>query len=963
MEKNKIIKTSARLLLGGFIILGFFLFTTAIKAEEPEGAFNNVLVKDFPVKYHESTGTINGEAIIGNFSDQSFYNLNYKLELLAYGKDIDLGTVVHEEFSSNSFSIQGQGEVRESFSYKIPEGVPSGDYNFVFQIVDSRGRPLGFGNYPFTYSNNTNNLITVNPESIKIEVNKEDHHWGEGPSTKKEDEVKLKFELANNNQKSITDVTPYLTVYPYTSSLKKVYEKDLELFSLNAGETRQFSYQMPELANPQSYLVVVEFKKDNQLVALPVRGRWVVEGIQGKIFTSGIDKNNNLTLEVIGSPFSKEESGTAMISILDENGNLCFSQEKKINKMGAGTQIVSLPINFQKQCFNPTVKVDLRIKDKLVDTYEKKLDSDSVKQLQIIAIEKDTDIDKEKKINKKKIALLFLIIPVILILIILIINRDRDKGKKNIGLLSLIILSGTMLFSFLPVREANAWVADTGNYLSIGNSYLYNRYFFPSSDQSAITTQRNCLNARNDYCYVGSRLYYEGFYEAQWQNPTPNQIFEIGENIPCSISNIRAWCYNLEMPTKIKWNVFSRLNNQVIKSGTKFLPGGIHSAGWSIDSLPEGKYAIYFNLYFSPSGFGDVLLYQGMIRYFDVVGCDCSSPACYESQEELLANDPFCTGGGTHGPITYHSEEALNISPWTWTWDCNLGDYIKSNCRAYKAPECGSANDGTYTEAESFSGNPENLCSVGYLSEGVMANDNGWEWSCGNGTCLQKNCSAVRETVAPFCSLSPHNTSICEGETSTVTVDGLAPAKGSANLTKVNWNSPNSGELGSWSSTQPDIYTNITWDDGKFKFDIVGLSVSSINPINFFVNDGTGSYEAQCNTAVYIKPAGCNVSVSPSENLTVGTSVNITIMPECIEQVDSYDLDILYQGTDDPTSWEYVDGDISDGEVTITIKEAGVFTFDATVEGDINGPGGTTDCNCQTTAFTSGSKWWERDTE
>ena len=69
MQKKKIIKTSVRLILSGFIILASFLFNAVVKAEEPEGAFNNVLVKDFSVKYHESTGTIYGEAIIGNFSD------------------------------------------------------------------------------------------------------------------------------------------------------------------------------------------------------------------------------------------------------------------------------------------------------------------------------------------------------------------------------------------------------------------------------------------------------------------------------------------------------------------------------------------------------------------------------------------------------------------------------------------------------------------------------------------------------------------------------------------------------------------------------------------------------------------------------------------------------------------------------------------------------------------------------
>ncbi|MEA3273352.1 MAG: hypothetical protein U9Q72_02030, partial [Patescibacteria group bacterium] len=719
-------------------ILGFFLVTTAVKAEEPAGAINNIMVKEFPVKYHESTGTINGEAVIGNFSDQSFHNLSYKLELLAYGKDIDLGIIVHEEIAPNNFSIQGQGEVRESFSYEIPKGVPSGDYNFVFRVIDSRGRPLGFDSYPFSYFNNSSNLITVDSESIKIEVNKKNHHWREGPNTKKGDEVKLKFELTNNNKGSITNTVPHLTVYPYTPSFDKVKETDLESFSLKAGETKQFSYSMPELTNPQSYLAIIELKKDNQLIALPIRGRWVVEGIQGKIFTSGIDNNNNLTLEVIGSPFSEEESGTAIINVLDENGNLCFSQEKKITEMGAGTQIVSLPINFQQQCNNPTLKVSLKIKGKTVDTYEKKLDSDSVKSMQIAIT------SREGGTSKRTIALFLLIIPAIAIVITLIGTRDKKKvlakRKVIVGLLLLMFL-GVAFLPLLSVREIKAWIAEVGHYESIGK-HGWLRYK-PSQDK--IKIQQQCLNAKNNYCHVGTRLGIEranhvmGFNIINWQKPYHNQTFKTGENVLIAMNNINNWCLNgVDMPTTIKWVVYSRADGTLVDSDSISIDKSTADFSQNIGDFDSGKYALYANIYFY-HGSNISLLYHGMIRHFEVRGCDCSDVACYENEEDLLANDSFCTRGD-YTALQYHSTASANISPWTWTWDCNWEGYTKEDCKAYKAPQCGTAINQPSSNKPTI-----NLCGIGEASE-VESNitNNTWDWTCGNGSCESVNCSATQ---------------------------------------------------------------------------------------------------------------------------------------------------------------------------------------------------------------------------
>ncbi len=416
-----------------------FLFTFANFSQAQGGAFNNVLVKDLEVEYDDAKKVISGKAIIGNFSDQSFHDLNYLLQIMAYvqneGEITSLGNAVYDKKSKKSFSIQANGEATESFIYEIPPAMPTGEYNFIFQVIDANGRSLGFDSYKFSHSNNADNLLIIDNSKSKILANNEEFSCLEGPAVEKNKKVFLEFEATNNSQAAIGGIVPNLTVYPYNTSQEIVMEKKLEVFSVAPGEKKTLNYEMPQMEKPQSYLAVIELKQNGQLISLPIRGKWVVEGPQGKIFTSGINSKNELVVETVGSPFTMGKKASLEVKILDKNRSICFSEKKEIVNFDKTPKKDSFPLIFKKKCKNPTVKIDLKMEGSLMDSYEKKLDADSVSRLNQINKEAEKAETIEKKVSSKKlifwIVLSSILVIILILAIIFIIKKRKETFKIN----------------------------------------------------------------------------------------------------------------------------------------------------------------------------------------------------------------------------------------------------------------------------------------------------------------------------------------------------------------------------------------------------------------------------------------------------------------------------------------------------------------------------------------------------
>jgi hypothetical protein len=326
--------------------------------------------------------------------------------------------------------------------------------------------------------------------------------------------------------------------------------------------------------------------------------------------------------------------------------------------------------------------------------------------------------------------------------------------------------------------------------------------------------------------------------------------------------------------------------------------------------------------------------------------CAAYPPKCGTAAGKYFDDQP----SGTKCSVGSGSAISYNASNWTFNWTCSAISRVCS-CQAYKNAQCGSAQtEGPYFEAPS-----ENLCEVGDPSD-VIANGDLWEWECQTDRDpATVYCSAEKETLQPGCTLNINPAGICLGDSSTVVLESLFPSKDK--LTRVDWESPDSEEEGSWVS--PDAYNNIDWDESNFSFQVGNFSNFGAHPITVWTDGGIGDYGSTNTAQIYVKPASCTLKLSPSVNLTVGMNLDILLNYECMEP-NTYNLNIFYQGENDPESYEYVDDNFADdNKITIKIKKAGSYSFTANVAD----PDSNVSCDCQTTTFTEGSEWWERKPE
>ncbi len=618
----------------GILLLAFlFIFSNFSQAQE--GAFNNVLVKDLEAEYDDAKKVISGKATIGNFANQSFNSLSYSLQLLANGEGSGLGTPVDEKKSAKPFSIQPKGEMTESFTYEIPKGFPSGEYNFMFQLTDSRGRVLGFDHMPVTITQSTGNYLTVFPEKAQIEINQENHDWGLGAPAEKGQTVKIKFEVINNTKQPINDIIPHLTVYPYTTTLEKVEEKDLPVLSFQAGEKKELAYEMTNFKKPQSYTGVIELKKNGKLVALPVRGHWVVEGMQGKIFGAGIDQNKNFNIEVVGSPYSVDKEGAVFVQIKDEKGSIYFSQNKKLKTVGPATQNLSFSlkdINFNGEYNGLLVKADFKISGQLVDTYKEKMSQDLMVQLKPPAKKEIKNQEMKEAITLALILMAIILAGVLAVMLLLKKNKSKNKksnknyfkSKGPFNAFFLLALSGFLAFALNAnlTSNAKAWRADVGSYKDWATSWV--DPFTHWINTQELKNYKKCLDNRNNNCSInsyasgglsrtdGHRFHYT---RIGWTSPYQNQKFKTKESIRISVSNVHSWCADHDhYGTKIEWVAYNRLTGAKAKEGAVSLNRNNRSHSWEIGSFDSGKYALYIN---ARSNYGS-FLYHGMIRYFEV---------------------------------------------------------------------------------------------------------------------------------------------------------------------------------------------------------------------------------------------------------------------------------------------------------------------------------------------------------
>jgi hypothetical protein len=358
-------KIFSRVMAAAFV---FCLWSAAaLAANGPVGAMNNVFVSSLEVSNVQ--GQIVGTAKIYNASQSSFQDIGYKYFLFDK-KDLEQSRYYDQSSSAERFMVEGGKTIEKPVAYQLPVNLPSGEYVFRFQLIDSQGKWLGFEDYEFSVSEASSaKALTVDPENSKIFINgDEGHHWGEGPTVKDGDKVEIAFKAKNENTVPISNASVELSIYEYSEQGEKVYSGTLESFSLVAGASKDFRYKLPKLNNPNSYLAIIRISQNGSQIAPLIQGRWVIDGYQGKIASFSVDKEGKIKIEVVGSPLNKE--AMASLKLLTKyNEEPCSSQTASVADFSGSTQIVDfLPDSKDGRCVGNKAELELKIGDQILDS-------------------------------------------------------------------------------------------------------------------------------------------------------------------------------------------------------------------------------------------------------------------------------------------------------------------------------------------------------------------------------------------------------------------------------------------------------------------------------------------------------------------------------------------------------------------------------------------------------------------
>jgi len=398
MEKNKIIKTSARLLLGGFIILGFFLFTTAIKAEEKMNQWIILAEDTDPSLPKEALATsidINNLKIISqreNNLEISFDIVNnmslvqpdmqYRVGLISadhvFGllKD-ELGAKVYPE----EIVLAGNETISRTIKYTAPAYL-SGEYVLWVKIQNAGGILMDMTQVetPVTLKGD-NKFVEIKPASCRLLINKEDqtmssveYNAREGIIFNPQEEKLTGFcEVVNHFDQQLT-LSPFFESYRqsiFSNEVKKNQSKINE-FQLGPNEKKTVLFTLPVDLSPQAYDVRVTLQDQGKLVSDSVIFHYVIQGDSATIQNISLDKASYVKGETAQVNLAWTDSAdsvlssdsddaaqnlTANITIQNGSGKLCGQKTVKLNQE---KPLIKIDVPISATCQHPVIFSDIK---------------------------------------------------------------------------------------------------------------------------------------------------------------------------------------------------------------------------------------------------------------------------------------------------------------------------------------------------------------------------------------------------------------------------------------------------------------------------------------------------------------------------------------------------------------------------------------------------------------------------
>ncbi len=399
---------------------------------------------------------IQGNIEIWNYESGLISDLFLNFEIL--GKQVDnvpTQVIAHQQ-GNNAFSVSGGEKEIKSFSYQLPDNLPTGNFTFRIELVNGRGEEMAWEDV----------LIEVGGDGKFVFL---DDYWlvkdnqnlspGGGVDYYANETPQVVFKIENQTDFSI-NAYPKIITYKRNlndSPIKQTKGSDI---LLNPQSSQSVNLSLHSLANPDSYVTEIKLydKTTQQEISNPIYFRWIIfSQDDAEILYANADKDNyqageeaQVDVQYTGPAhtFSETqdeypiESGNLKVSLYDQNNQLVGEKTEKID-LTSGQLSVSVPIN--QLVDNPRVQVQVDKQGNLLDEYQfqtrpQKTEQDKKDESRLIFWE-----------NNKKYFLIGLILLVALLIIIMSLRKNKIKSIKV--LIWLII--GFGLFIFAP----QAWAA------------------------------------------------------------------------------------------------------------------------------------------------------------------------------------------------------------------------------------------------------------------------------------------------------------------------------------------------------------------------------------------------------------------------------------------------------------------------------------------------------------------------
>jgi hypothetical protein len=263
--------------------------------------------------------------------------IKYGLEIVK--KDASSFEVIDSFISQETFFLDANASVSKQISYNAPNYL-RGAYSVLLFIRNENGSILAFQDLGEVNFSGSESFIEMVSGSCYLRVGEEQIKYNlEFGVDVSNDEELFAFCTIKNNFSEKKQFAPMVETFRRNSYGEKVDSRKLDEYSLNAGEQKEFSFQLPLISSPQAYDAKVTLISNGNTVSNSVIFHYVIDGVSATLHNVVLDKNNysageNVTVQFSWTGPAQNFADSrnqieipdlfAEISVRGSSGTMCF---------------------------------------------------------------------------------------------------------------------------------------------------------------------------------------------------------------------------------------------------------------------------------------------------------------------------------------------------------------------------------------------------------------------------------------------------------------------------------------------------------------------------------------------------------------------------------------------------------------------------------------------------------------